>query len=153
MTGFGMIDTGAASADFAAAILAFGARISAVSDKEPGRAAAIADLYNVGNVYSDYRALLQDPEVEAVCLSNCGKETVIDAAQAGKHIFWRVPFAVSEEEIQQIANQFGVKIQCDFPGRTDPAIAVFGAETKRMIFWSVAKRLKSEMQQFLLSIH
>jgi predicted dehydrogenase len=85
------------------------ARIVALCDKIPDRAAGKAGemQLNIGTTggtavqarpYTDYRALLDDPEVEAVdiCLpTDLHAEVAVAALQAGKHVLSEKPMALS----------------------------------------------------------
>ncbi len=56
--------------------------------------------------YSDYRQLLASPAVKAVFVatpSHQHKQIVLDAIQAGKHVYCEAPLAVSMEEAKAIA--------------------------------------------------
>lgn len=56
--------------------------------------------------FSDYRKLLESPEVEAVVVatpSHMHKEIVLAAIQAGKHVYCEAPLASSIEEAKAIA--------------------------------------------------
>lgn len=56
--------------------------------------------------FSDYRKLLESPEVEAVVVatpSHLHKEIVIAAIQAGKHVYCEAPLAVTVDDAKAIA--------------------------------------------------
>lgn len=97
---------------------------------------AIADIFadsikdwaeNLGiqNIYTDYKEILNDPEIEAVLVcSSTDTHTLIsiEAAQAGKHIFCEKPIDVDPEQIQGVLDAVEkgrVKFQVGFNRRFD----------------------------------
>lgn len=75
-----------------------GVRMAAVCDIHPAAARNAADQYGIPSVYTDYRELLNDPEIDAVdvCLHNNYHEPVtIAALEAGKHVYCEKPIAGS----------------------------------------------------------
>jgi myo-inositol 2-dehydrogenase / D-chiro-inositol 1-dehydrogenase len=75
--------------------------------------------------YYEYEKLLEDPEVDAVCIcsaSNRHTEQIIASAQAGKHIFCEKPIDLSLEAIDKAllaVKKAGVKLQVGFNRRFD----------------------------------
>ena len=92
-------------------------------------------LFNIPNTYSDYRDLLKDPQVDAVIVSTppeFHEQQVIDAAEAGKHIFCEKPMAINLEECDNMIDAVksaGVKFQIGFDSRFNIAYM----KAKRMI--------------------
>ncbi|WP_440901238.1 Gfo/Idh/MocA family protein [Actinosynnema sp.] len=82
------------------------AEVVAVAARDPERARAFADKNLVPKVFDDYRALLDDPDVDAVYnpLPNGlhGKWT-LKALAAGKHVLCEKPFAANSEEAERVA--------------------------------------------------
>jgi myo-inositol 2-dehydrogenase/D-chiro-inositol 1-dehydrogenase len=78
---------------------------------------------------SDYHALLADPSVDAVVIcssTHTHAPIIIEAAQAGKHIFCEKPIDFSLERIDQALDQVsqsGVKLQIGFNRRFDANFA------------------------------
>lgn len=73
------------------------ARIAAVSDLNAEIAAKKANEWGADKVYDDYRALLDDPEIDAVEILTPQKlheRMVIEAAAAGKHILIQKPMTI-----------------------------------------------------------
>mmetsp|Transcript_6927 Transcript_6927/g.14781 ORF Transcript_6927/g.14781 Transcript_6927/m.14781 type:complete len:412 (+) Transcript_6927:101-1336(+) len=75
--------------------------------------------------YYDYHDLLENPEVDAVCIcsaSNQHTKQIIEAAEAGKHIFCEKPIDTELEVIDKALSavkKAGVKLQVGFNRRFD----------------------------------
>jgi predicted dehydrogenase len=110
MVNIGIIGLGGiAGAHVAAYNTLANARVTARCDRDPARAAGTAGgiTINIGagetatgaaRVYTDYRELLRDPEVEAVdiCLpTDLHAEVAVAALQAGKHVLCEKPMALT----------------------------------------------------------
>ena len=70
-------------------MLAKNAELVAVMEISDELAEKLRAKYNAKRAYTDYKALLADPEVECVYIASpvtCHKEQVIAAAEAGKHV-------------------------------------------------------------------
>ncbi|MGC8863073.1 MAG: Gfo/Idh/MocA family protein, partial [Armatimonadota bacterium] len=124
--GFGIIGAGSVSPLHAAAIANCpGARLVAVADLCEERARALAPD---AAIYTDYRRLLDRPDVDAVCLcvpSGMRLPIAIDAARAGKHILAEKPLEVTLERADAIiaaCDQAGVKLAVIFQLRFMPAV-------------------------------
>lgn len=79
------------------------ARLVAVCDTDHGRAKAKAEAWSVKRVYTDYRQLLADPDidmVEIVVPHHLHAKMAIAAAQAGKHISVQKPMAMNVAEAE-----------------------------------------------------
>ena len=75
--------------------------IIALADVNEETAKEAAAKFNVSNIYTDYAALLQLPEVDAVsvCTPNyLHMQTTIDALNAGKHVLVEKPIALNAVE-------------------------------------------------------
>ena len=98
------------------------ARLVAVSDVVEKSAQALAEKYGV-TPYTDYRKLLENPAVEAVCLcvpSGMRADIGSVCAQAGKHILSEKPLEVNTKRIDVLinaTNKAGVKLGCVFQSR------------------------------------
>ncbi len=58
-----------------------------------------------GKIYPDYRSLLQDPRVEAVCIAVphfLHRQITVDAFQAGKHVLCEKPMATHPDECRKM---------------------------------------------------
>lgn len=101
-----------------------GAQLVAVADVVPEAARENAARWHAAAV-ADYRALLEDPGVDAVaiCSSSDTHATIIqDAAAAGKHIFCEKPLDYDLKKIDDAlmaVQAAGVKLQVGFNRRFD----------------------------------
>jgi inositol 2-dehydrogenase len=78
-----------------------GARLTMVSDVVRERAIELAEELECKAWTADYRALLQDPAIEAVFVTSSTsthREVVVAAAEAGKAIFCEKPIALTLED-------------------------------------------------------
>ncbi|MDP8254247.1 MAG: Gfo/Idh/MocA family oxidoreductase [Candidatus Alcyoniella australis] len=93
------------------------AEIYAVCDIDQATAERRADQWGASKTYTDYRALLDDPQVHAVEIltpHDLHCQMVCDAAAAGKQISVQKPMAISIEQCDQMiaaANQHGVALK------------------------------------------
>lgn len=102
----------------------------AVCDLDKSRAASIAREYCAPKVYSDYEALMRDPDVDAVAVvtpdfAHCGP--IVAAAEAGKHVIVEKPLATTQEDCAKIAaavRQTGIILMVDYHCRWCPPIVV-----------------------------
>ena len=125
---FGVIGAGRIGKIHAAnlALRVPGAAIAAISDIDPGAARQLAGQLNVPTVAEDYHELLADPGVDAVAVcssTNTHARIVVEAAQAGKHIFCEKPIDHDLAKIDQAlaaVQAAGVKFQVGFNRRFDP---------------------------------
>ena len=83
-----------------------------------------ANELGINNVYDDYRRIIADPEIEAVsiCSSTDTHAQIIEAANAGKHIFCEKPIDFSIDRIYEAldaVDKNGVKLQIGFNRRFD----------------------------------
>jgi len=81
------------------------AEIGAVCDSAPGVAERRAAEWKTAHYYTDYRALLEDPEVDAVDIitpHNLHAPMAIDALEAGKHVSLQKPMAMDVPECEAI---------------------------------------------------
>mgnify|MGYP001371973216 FL=1 len=97
---------------------------------------AVADIYadkikdwahglGIKNVYSDYKEILKDPEIDAVMIcssTDTHAQIIIEAANAGKHIFCEKPIDFDINRIYQAldaVDKAGIKLQIGFNRRFD----------------------------------
>lgn len=129
---FGIVGCGVIAPFHAEAILATsGAELAAVCDIIGEKASSFASNYGVDKVYSDYARMLEDTEIDAVCIctpSGLHGEMAIGAARAGKHIFCEKPVEITRSKLDAMIEEVercGVKMGCVFQRRTFPeSIAV-----------------------------
>ncbi|MBN1267334.1 MAG: Gfo/Idh/MocA family oxidoreductase [Anaerolineales bacterium] len=91
--------------------------ITAVCDNNKGTARKQAKAWGVEKVYTNYHALLEDPDIDMVELltpHHLHCPMTVDAAQAGKHISVQKPMALTAAEADQMieaAGQAGVHLR------------------------------------------
>lgn len=99
------------------------ARIVAVCDLNEERARAKAEKYGVPNIYTDYRDMLQNPDVQAVSVctwNNTHALFSIAALDAGKHVLVEKPLCKTVEEaleIEAAVRRSGKQLQVGFVRR------------------------------------
>lgn len=79
--------------------------ILAVADISQEAAKKAADSFSVKHVYSDYRELLANPEIDAVSIATPNamhKQPAIEAFRAGKHVLLEKPMAMNADECREI---------------------------------------------------
>jgi myo-inositol 2-dehydrogenase/D-chiro-inositol 1-dehydrogenase len=81
--------------------------VVAVASPTAGNARALADRYHIPRVYTDYRELAADPEIEAVTITapnalHC--EMTVALAKAGKHVICEKPLCMTLEEADIMIN-------------------------------------------------
>jgi myo-inositol 2-dehydrogenase/D-chiro-inositol 1-dehydrogenase len=102
------------------------ANLMAVSDVFPEAAQKCAADFQIPSVHDDHRAILDNPEIEAVVIcssTDTHAQFISEAATAGKHIFCEKPIAHDLGKIDQAleaVEQSGVKLQIGFNRRFDP---------------------------------
>lgn len=99
--------------------------VKAIADIVADNVKDWAKNLGIKNVYTDYKEILSDPEIDAVivCSSTDTHSPIsIDAAQAGKHIFCEKPIDVELAKIQGVLDaveKARVKFQVGFNRRFD----------------------------------
>ncbi|MEZ4661119.1 MAG: inositol 2-dehydrogenase [Caldilineaceae bacterium] len=99
--------------------------LRAVTDLFPAAAQTCANDFQIPHVYADQRALLDDPQIDAVLICSATEthtQFIIEAAQAGKHIFCEKPIALDLAKIDAAlaaVHKAGVKLQIGFNRRFD----------------------------------
>ena len=129
---FGIIGCGIIAPFHAEAIsLCEDAELYAVCDILSDRAAEFARKHGAEKVYTDYREMLRDSSVQAVCIctpSGLHGQMAVDAARAGRHVFCEKPIEITREKLNYQINEVektGVRMGCVFQRRTYPeSIAV-----------------------------
>ncbi len=82
-----------------------GADIAYVADINAAAAKFGAAKYGARNAVTDYKAILEDPQVNAVLLAvghSLHARLVCEVLQAGKHVFVEKPLAMNHDEVEQI---------------------------------------------------
>ena len=90
------------------------AEVVAVASPTPGNAAALAQKYNIPRVFTDYRTMLAERDIEMVTIAapnHLHADMTVACAKAGKHIVCEKPLAMTIEEGEKMisaARQHGV---------------------------------------------
>ena len=86
---------------------AAGAEVVALCDANESRARETAEKYGVRKVYTDYKEMLKDAEINtiSVCTPNSMHASMsIDALEAGKHVICEKPLSVNAADAQRIVD-------------------------------------------------
>jgi myo-inositol 2-dehydrogenase/D-chiro-inositol 1-dehydrogenase len=101
------------------------AELCTIADVAQEAAEECAGRLGVATAVSDYRAVLEDPDIEAVVIcssTDTHAQIITEAAQAGKHIFCEKPIDHDLAKIDRAlaaVNEAGVKLQVGFNRRFD----------------------------------
>jgi len=99
--------------------------IKTISDLYADKIADWAKGLGIRNVCSDYKEIINDPEIDAVLVcssTNTHSQISCEAAKAGKHIFCEKPIDYDVERIKKVmkaVDEAGVKFQVGFNRRFD----------------------------------
>ena len=103
------------------------ATITAVADIDGTRAKAFAKTYGVGKVFKEWKALLEQRDVDAVSVSlpvHLHAPATIDALEAGKHVLCEKPMARNGSEAQAMVDaekRTGKKLMVYYRRRFSPS--------------------------------
>ncbi|MFC5699680.1 Gfo/Idh/MocA family protein [Cohnella faecalis] len=106
------------------------ASLVAVCDINGQRASDVAAKYGAGKIYTDYREMLADPNIDAVSVctwNNTHAPISIAALDAGKHVLVEKPLCRTVEEalaIEQAVRRSSKLLQVGFVRRYDPNVAM-----------------------------
>ncbi len=111
--------------------------IVALSDTHEPTLTAVADRYHVTKRYTDWRALIADPSVEAIGIFHGGShfETALAAIQAGKHVFIEKPMGWNLREVEALAEaarQSTATIQVGYHKLYDPGFQYAKEQVEKM---------------------
>jgi predicted dehydrogenase len=84
------------------------AEVVGVASPTPGNAAALAKRYQIPRVFSDYREMLKESDIELVTITapnSLHAQMAIDIARAGKHIVCEKPLAMTIEEAEEMVDE------------------------------------------------
>ncbi len=101
------------------------AEVKAMSDVRLEGVKEFAESLGIKEVYSDYKPIINDPEIDAVlvCSSTDTHSPIsIEAMKAGKHVFCEKPIDFDLDriaEVLQTEKETGVKLQIGFNRRFD----------------------------------
>src|SRR5262249_50994419 len=82
-------------------IMPHDAEVVAIASPTPGNAAALAKRYAIPRVFTDYREMLKDRDIETVTIAtpnNLHAQIAKDCAAAGKHVVCEKPLALTIAE-------------------------------------------------------
>jgi len=80
--------------------------VLAVASRNPEKSREYARKFGVPRAYGSYEKLLEDPEIQAVCVTlpnSLHREWTVKAAVKGKHVLCEKPMACSAEEAQEMS--------------------------------------------------
>jgi myo-inositol 2-dehydrogenase / D-chiro-inositol 1-dehydrogenase len=103
-----------------------GAAVAAIADVDLKAAQDLAARLQVPAAEENYHSLLSDPTIDAVAIcasTDMHAKIVVEAAEAGKHIFCEKPIDLRLDKIDaalKAVDQAGVKLQIGFNRRFDP---------------------------------
>jgi len=109
-------------------------RFAAGCTRDSSKGAAFAARHDL-RLVSDYATVLADAGIDAVVIAtphSLHVSQVVQAAQAGKHVFVEKPFALTRESAEMACNACmsnGVKLAIGFNSRFSPALV----ELKKMV--------------------
>ena len=123
--GWGLIGTGRIADDrILPAINAYaGNKLVGVVSRDAQRAQQFAQKFGAQHAYTDYAALLRNPDVTVVAIHTPNAqhaEQAIAAARAGKHVFCDKPMATSVADAERMVaacERAGVKLGINFQNR------------------------------------
>lgn len=77
------------------------AEVVAIASPTPGNAAKLASHYGIPRVFTDYREMLKEPDIEMITIAapnylHC--QMTVDIANSGKHVVCEKPFSMTLEE-------------------------------------------------------
>ncbi|RMF72612.1 MAG: dehydrogenase, partial [Planctomycetota bacterium] len=112
------------------AIRAAGAPIRTIASAGGVTALHAARKFGAQHAVSDYRAILDDPQINTVFITtrhNSHAKMVVEALQAGKHVFVEKPIAIDEDGLQSVRDAHAAHpdrlIMCGFNRRFAPHAA------------------------------
>ncbi|MFA6401346.1 MAG: inositol 2-dehydrogenase [Salinivirgaceae bacterium] len=102
------------------------AEVLVIADTDIKSAQQLAEKYGIAEWTTDYKKVIHNPKVEAIIIcspTDTHAKYIIEAAQAGKHIFCEKPIDLSIPVIQsalEAVKKAGVKFMVGFNRRFDP---------------------------------
>ena len=84
-----------------------GANIKTIASSGGIRSTQLAKKYNIPNSTTNYKNILEDPEIDSVIITtrhNSHARIVIDSLKAGKNTFVEKPLAINNEQLINIKN-------------------------------------------------
>lgn len=124
---FGIVGCGVIAPHHAESIISSkNGKLTAVCDIIEEKAADLAEKYNIDNYYTDYKKMIDEADIDAVCVctpSGNHGEIAVYAANAKKHLLVEKPIEITKEKINEIikvVNENNVKMNSVFQIRTEP---------------------------------
>jgi predicted dehydrogenase len=114
--GIGLTGTGWVADVHARALSRLPARLCGIASRDRGRGEAFAAKHGIPRVHPDHRSLLDDPELDVICVglpNDQHERVVLDAASAGKHVICEKPLATNLEQASKMidaCNKAGVML-------------------------------------------
>jgi len=102
------------------------AELSAIASRRGPSAVTAAKRAGAPMATTDYRELLDDPDIDAVIIAtrhNLHAQLAVEAAKAGKHVFVEKPLALTAEDCEAVAEavtESGVLLAVGFNRRYSP---------------------------------
>lgn len=101
---------------------------------------ALAKKYGFSHSTTDYKEIIQDPEVDLVIITtqhHLHAEQIIDTLQAGKHVFAEKPLALNETQLEALIQAYqnaqgsnpGITVNVGFNRRFSPHIEAIKKHT------------------------
>ena len=136
IVGFGLVGTGMAGG-FHAKELPFveGAKLAAVCSRNERTVRRFADEYGVDHWATDYRALLDNDEVDVICVltpTGTHRDIVLAASEAGKHVLVEKPLDTTlakADEMIRVCRDNSTKLGVIFQMR----FGSVGAKLKKLV--------------------
>ncbi len=106
-----------------------GVQVRAIADVYGEAARQTAEKFHIPHASEDYHDILKDADIQAVVIcssTDTHAQIIVEAAQAGKHIFCEKPIDHALDKIDRAlaaVEQAGVKLQIGFNRRFDPNYA------------------------------
>lgn len=105
------------------------ATLISIADPAPGAAELLSKRLGVSKSTDDISALINDPDLQGVIIASPARfhtDLVVQACEAGKHVFVEKPMALTIEDANRAiaaADNVGVTLQVGFNRRWDQAFA------------------------------
>ncbi len=84
-----------------------GVEISAVANRSRESGRRVADQFNIPAVYDNWRELLEDESIDAVCIGTwpyMHRTITLAALESGKHVLCEARMAMSAQEARDMLN-------------------------------------------------
>src|SRR5665648_154691 len=102
---WGFLGAGGIAASMAADLHHGNNMLYAVAARDAGRAAAFAARFGASHSHGDYRALVEDPDVDIVYVATTHpfhREQALMAIDAGKHVLIEKPLALNAAHAREV---------------------------------------------------